>query len=452
MLIKKKLFTKILKISFLQYLKKPKGQLIYTIINDTQRLEYIFSNPFYMLFSDLFDLVWISIFLLIVDPIILALLITIAPLVYIASIKTGKVQKKVAENIQKIDADLTTNLEQTLSGFETIKAFNGEKYEEHNFFNKVNESFQNRIKAAKSLSFFYPLEGMLRVAGISIVVLYAIYKVNYGLIQIGMIAVLIDYSNRFYHPIRNIAQYYQTIQAGIVSAKRISDFFDMQEEQDLPREIVDHKEYLKDKIVFDNVSLTINDNKIIENFSFFCCTGDIVLIRVNSGCGKTSLLRILLGFYPIENDKIYLNGRDINSFDKHTLRENISYASQSVFLKNDSILNNIIYPDNKYHSVNEIHEILDTLNLNYKNVNEIIGEEGKNLSGGERGRIAFARALKKQAGIIILDEITAALDKKNEDLIIDALVKTKKDRRMIFIVSHSNNLNLLKIADKVIDF
>ena len=275
-LIKKKLFTKILKISFLQYLKKPKGQLIYTIINDTQRLEYIFSNPFYMLFSDLFDLVWISIFLLIVDPIILALLITIAPLVYIASIKTGKVQKKVAENIQKIDADLTTNLEQTLNGFETIKAFNGEKYEEHNFFNKVNESFQNRIKAAKSLSFFYPLEGMLRVAGISIVVLYAIYKVNYGLIQIGMIAVLIDYSNRFYHPIRNIAQYYQTIQAGIVSAKRISDFFDMQEEQDLPREIVDHKEYLKDKIVFDNVSLTINDNKIIENFSFFCCTGDIV--------------------------------------------------------------------------------------------------------------------------------------------------------------------------------
>ena len=178
----------------------------------------------------------------------------------------------------------------------------------------------------------------------------------------------------------------------------------------------------------------------------------IVLIRVNSGCGKTSLLRILLGFYPIENDKIYLNGRDINSFDKHTLRENISYASQSVFLKNDSILNNIIYPDNKYHSVNEIHEILDALNLNYKNVNEIIGEEGKNLSGGERGRIAFARALKKQAGIIILDEITAALDKKNEDLIIDALVKTKKDRRMIFIVSHSNNLNLLKIADKVIDF
>jgi len=452
--IRKKLFSKILKISFLQYLDKPKGQVIYTVMNDTQRLEYIFSNPFYTLFSDLFDLVWISIFLILIDPVIFGMLMITVPVLYIASIKTAKIQKKVVEKIQKIDADLTTKIEQTLSGYETIKAFNGEKYEETQFYNKANESFQYRKKGAKSLSLFFPVEGILRIIGVSIIILYAITKINYGIMQIGMIAVLVEYANKFYSPIKNITQYYQTIQAGIVSAKRINEFFNMQEEINTPIEMIDMKQqYPKNKMIFNNISLNINNQNIIDNFSFDCFQGDLILIKGNSGCGKTSLIRILMGFYPIEDKKIYINGRDINSFDKRTLREKISYASQHVFLQNDSILNNITYPQQQCCSKeNEIVNLLNKLNLSYKDTNEITGEEGRNLSGGERGRIAFARALMKKADILFLDEITAALDTENEDLVIEILKQIKEEGRTIFFISHSNNEKLLKIADKIINF
>jgi ABC-type multidrug transport system fused ATPase/permease subunit len=289
------------------------------------------------------------------------------------------------------------------------------------------------------------------VAGISIIVLYAIYKIKSGVMDVGMIAVLFQYANRFYSPIKNITQYYQTIQAGIVSAKRINDFFDLHNEENKAVNMPNEEYTKKEKIVFNNVSLDINNQPIINNFNLECSKGDLVLIKGHSGCGKTSLLRIILGFYPVENKKVYIYGRDINSFDKHTLREKLAYASQHVFLHNDSILNNVIYPEKQHcKKRDEITEILDGLNLSKKNIYEATGEEGKNLSGGERSRIAFARALIRDADIMVLDEITAGLDKENEDLIIETLSQIKGEKT-IFFVSHSNNQRLFEIADAVVE-
>lgn len=450
--IRKQLFTKILKLKFVKYIGIKKGDFIHVVMNDTQRLEYIFSSPFYTLFSDLFDLAWIAIFILLIDPIILLILILTVPILYFASIKTAKVQKQVVKEIQEIDAILTSKVEQTLSGYETIKAFNGEEYEEKIFYNKSEDSFKYRKKGAKSLAVFYPVEGVLRVIGTSIILLYAIYKIKVGNMTIGMITILFQYTSRFYSPIRNITQYYQTIQAGIVSIQRISDIFKIEEEHNISLSGCESYNNEDEKIIFKNLSIAINDKNIFSDFSFECSRGDLVLIKGASGSGKTSLLRVFLGFYPIKNDQVYILGRDINSFNKKSLRKQIAYASQNIFLHNDSILNNIIYPNEQGNTrKDELECILKKLNLGTKNVDDMVDEDGKSLSGGEKVRIGFARAIAKGADIMILDEITSGIDSKTENLIIDILNKMK-GYKTIFLVTHSNNQRLVKLADKVVNF
>jgi len=448
--IRQKLFSKSLKMSFMQYLDKPKGQIMHTIINDTQGLENIFSRPFYTMFSDIFDLVWISIFIILIDPLIFLILSLTLPLLYFVSIKTAKVQRQVAIDIQTSDAALTSNIEQTLSGYETVKALNGENYEETNFNSNAHASYLHRKKGVKSLSVFFPLEGTIRNTGFTAILLYTVTKVISGALQIGMLPILIDYVNKFYNPVRNIAQYYQTIQRGIVSADRIIDFFKLNEENTLStvqKPHIAHSDFL---ISAQNLSIYANGKMIVKNLNFKCKKGELILLRGESGCGKTSLLRAIMGLYPVENSQLFIMNNDINSLSKTELRKKISYASQNIFLHNTTLHENISYPDKEHLNSELIHKTLNDLHLEKFQPDYLVGEEGKNLSGGEKARVSFARALLRNTEILILDEATSALDESNASTIINILHKHKKEGKTIFFATHSNNKALLDFSDQII--
>jgi len=425
------LFAKCMRVDFVRQMQTDKGDTIYTLINSTRQLENIFSRPLYTMFSDIFDLIWITAFILYTAPAVMLILVCVLPFIWFFSLRTAKKQKLAADNVQISDSKLTSILEQSLSGYETVKAFRGENYENRLFGTTADDSFRHRLSAAKSLSMFFPVEGSLRVFGVSSALIYTVYKVVAGAMPLGMVSIVFDYSNKFYAPVRNISQYYQSIQRGLVSAKRITEYFELPEEADNDNFIDTTGDY----VVAENISLSLNGNVIFENLSFSCKRGDLIHLKGISGSGKSSLLRVLLGFYPLSGGKLTVFGRDINEYPKKQLRNMFAYAPQTAFLHNVCLAENVAYPDGG----DDCSDIICRLNLDGLDALATAGENGNRFSGGERSRVGFARAVAKNADIIILDEVTASLDSENTAVVHEIIGELKQQGKIIFYVSHGES-------------
>ncbi|MGE4266272.1 MAG: ABC transporter ATP-binding protein [Deferribacterales bacterium] len=430
--IRVNLFAKCMRVDFVRQMQTDKGDTIYTLINSTRQLENIFSRPLYTMFSDIFDLIWITAFILYTAPAVMLILVCVLPFIWFFSLRTAKKQKLAADNVQISDSKLTSILEQSLSGYETIKAFRGESYENRLFGTTADDSFCHRLSAAKSLSMFFPVEGSLRVFGVSSALIYTVYKVVAGAMPLGMVSIVFDYSNKFYAPVRNISQYYQSIQRGLVSAKRITEYFELPEEADNNNFI----DTTGDCVVAENISLSLNGTVIFENLSFNCKRGDLIHLKGISGSGKSSLLRVLLGFYPLRGGKLTVFGRDINEYPKKQLRNIFAYAPQTAFLHNVCLAENVAYPDGDV----DCADIICRLNLDGLDALTSAGENGNRFSGGERSRVGFARAVAKNADIIILDEVTASLDSENTAVVHEIISELKQQGKIIFYVSHDERV------------
>ncbi|MEQ4617670.1 MAG: ABC transporter ATP-binding protein [Corticimicrobacter sp.] len=446
------LYAKLSRINYHEYMTLTKGQAVNTVMNDTSRLSLIFERPFYTILSDSFDLIWIAVFLSMIDINILLILLCAVPIIYIASIKTGKAQKNIADSIRSVDIRLTEKVEQTVSGYEVIKSLNAESTEVKKFERELKSSLALRIRGAKNLSLFFPIEGCLRAVAITAVGTYISLKVGESALSVGMIAVGILYSNKFFSPIRNISQYYQAIQKGLISAEKIIDFLALPEES-LHAPGTQGSAMRQDRVqalVVKNLTFSTRDKDIFSGLSFACHSGQFILIKGRSGAGKTSLFRILLGFHDIPDGCISINQHDINTYDRQQLRSMIAYVSQKPFIHNDTVAHNICYPETDAQAT-QLHEIMALLNLTHLESPLIHCEEGKNLSGGEMARISFARALLRKPGILLLDETIASLDKENTACILKSIEKINKNGTLVLMATHSNSTELLGMADAVIN-
>lgn len=379
---------------------------------------------------------------------IFMILLIVMPFIYIFSIKTAKIQKRTSSISQEADSKMTVAAEQLLSGYETIKSFNAEKTECERFDKLSEISYNNRKIGIKSLSIFMPIEGCLRTIGICLVLLYAIRQINLGLLEVGMIVVFSDYSYRFYNPVRNVFNYLQTIQKSIVSIEKILQFLEIEDEKE-KNIAIKNQNNINHPISVRNLKIKIDDKVLISNISFVCNKNELIQIRGQSGSGKTSIVRALIGLYKVDDGMIFIHGKDINSYSNIELRNIISYCGQYVFLHNDTVLKNIFYPDCGYDT-NRVLPYLKKLNLDHMDNDELIGDGGNKLSGGEKLRVAFLRAILKNSKILILDETTSSLDTDNEDIIIETLKGLKEDGWTIIFCTHSTNDKLNRITDQTI--
>ncbi|QNO15559.1 ABC transporter ATP-binding protein [Alkalicella caledoniensis] len=452
--LRKQIYSKILSLEYSVFNKKSKGELIHITMNETQKLDFIFSQALFTVFSDIFDLMWISIILFFTDWKLVLILASIVPFIYYASIVTAKIQKKIFSDISKIDSKITSKIESTYNGLESIKAYCSEDLEMDKFSKLTSESLVKKKKSAAILSFYFPTEGVLRLIGTSFLLFYCFYQIQNGLIEIGFITVMLNYSNKFYNPIQNTSKYYQSIQAGLVSSKRILEVLSLTEERKEKKLDFYHTNTPTNEIIFTNINLSIDDKEVFSDLSFKCSKGDIILVKGKSGAGKSTFLKMMLKFYPVEDNKIKIFGLDINSFDTKKLRSIITYSSQNIFLTNESIYSNIEYPsisrsNQLFRSKETIGKFIDQLSIK-KPLDFTVFEGGSNISGGEKKRIDFARAYIKEAEIFLFDEPTAGLDIDNESIILKK-IKELKGKSTVFIVTHSESALAYEIADRVIE-
>ena len=280
------------------------------------------------------------------------------------------------------------------------------------------------------LSLFFPIEGLLRFSALSIAVLLYFQDVT-NITGTALVA-LIAFGLRFFSPISNFNKYYHSFQSGLASAERILSAMD-----------ISHREHaeLAEAVTFSDINSIevdkvriFHDNENIQYPNIYINKGDKIHLKGVSGRGKSLLAKCLLGFVEFLGE-IRINGKIMSNSDLIALRKSITYVSQDPFILKASLVDNIIYSLDKKPELNEIRSIIKVLNIECLTKKNQIQSE--TLSGGEKKRIALARALLSSKDIILLDEVNSNLD-SNSKFIVERLIGSHFLNKIIIIISHSN--------------
>lgn len=440
-------YNHILLLPYTYFKNKSTGEII-SRIND---LSYVRNVLIKLILTCLIDLV-----LVIVTS---CILINISYLLFIVSLITilsyliitiicSRIFKKYINDNQEKGAEINSYLVQSFSTYDSIKGTNSEL----SHINKFKDKYKYLINSIFKFHNFYCLYNNIKeiINSLVIIILIGIGTklVMDNVITLGQLITFNSLLIYYYEPIKNILALEPDIKTAINSIRRINTILNVEEE----KRNFDDKKILEGDIIFNNIDYSYDGyNKILSNISFKIKKGEKVLIKGESGIGKSTLLKLLLKYYKVENSKIYINDIDINDYSIDSLRNSISYISQSELLNNDTVYNNVVYNNNYniklYNQACAISKIDKIESIKKQGHTLLIEENGFNISGGERQRIILARHILLNRNILIIDEGTSAMDSNLEREVLKELFKFYKNKTIIHISHHNENMDLY---DKVI--
>ena len=379
-------------------------------------------------------------------------IVVVLPVLGIPLAQFARKLRKASKDSMVQISEIYTSLQEMLSGFTVIKSFCREKHEEKRFAvnNKDYYNVQQRIVRVDART--TPVMEVLSMTGVSIVLWFGGKDVINGAWTLGDFTAFILAVQQMYQPIKNFSQLNSTIQQAVSASERV---FEILDEENKIFNLPDAKNidvFSKD-IVYKNVSFEYEQNKsILKNINIDIKKGQTVAFVGSSGSGKSTIANLLLRFYDVNSGEILVDGTNIKNLTLESLRDKIGVVSQDVFLFNDTVKYNIAYGkldagdeeiENAAKAANA-HKFISAMPDGY---NTLIGERGMKLSGGEKQRIAIARAMLKNPPILVLDEATSALDSESEKLVQEAIETLMKNRTVILI---AHRLSTVKNADQII--
>jgi len=378
--------------------------------------------------------------------------IFVIPFALIPVSTVGKKLRHLGRKGQEIIADITSTMLESFSGIKIVRAFGLEKIEERKLDKHNHEFLENMRKNVKYTELTSPLMEVLGVLGGSAVLWYGGSQVLSGEVTQGTFFAFILGMFMMYDPMRILFKTYTDVQRAIAASERVYSILD--EEPEKMREGKMNLTGFQHQIEYKNVSFKYpsRDTMVLKNINLTIKKSDVLAIVGMSGAGKSTLADLLFKFFIVTEGEILIDGENINDLNSHSLRSNIALVTQETFLFNDTILANIQFgrPDATREEVLEaakaahVDIFVQQLDDNYDTV---IGERGVMLSGGQRQRIAIARAIFRNAPILVLDEATSALDSESEKLVQDALHRLM-EHRTTFVIAH--RLSTIKTADRII--
>ena len=367
-------------------------------------------------------------------------LMFLAPAIMIPMVAIMRKRRKLSRQSFGIANNVSQQLNQTLHGIKTIQAFAAEEREEKNFARVLNSSVINAYKSTQANALRSPLMEFMISIGLCIAMIMGGHFISSGAITTGDFTAFLLALTAAYKPAKSITGTGDTLQHGLLAAEILFEFLDSKPDiTDAP----DARELTAKNmsVGFHDVSFAYNLNEpVIKNLNLNVPAGKVCALVGPSGGGKTTLFNLLERFYDPQLGKITVNKTDIRKYTLKSLRQNIAEVSQSVFLFNGSIEDNIKYgnPDATHEMVVAAARAANAdgfINEFPDGYNTSVGEGGGMLSGGQKQRIAIARAILKDAPILLLDEATSALDTESEKLIQSAL-KELMQGRTTFVIAH----------------
>jgi len=433
------------------FTRNPTGILMSRITNDVGLIQGAVSEAVTSLLKDSFTLVCLVFVIFYRDWQLAIVAMVVFPLTIYPIAKFGEKMRKIATSTQVTMGSLTTLLHETISGTRIVKAFGMEDYENKRFGKENERLFKLTMKSVSVRAISSPFMEFLGGIGIAAIVLYGGYQVIKGASTPGTFFSFLTALIMLYEPVKRLTNVNNTIQQGIAAAIRVFDVMDI-----VP-EIKDKKDAvvlppISSNIDIRNVSFSYEDAPVLKNINLGIKAGEAVAFVGMSGGGKTTLVNLIPRFYDVTEGKIFMDGRDIRDVTLKSLRDQIGIVTQQTILFNDTVRNNIAYGDIG-KSDEDIIEAAKAANAHDFIVNmpdgydTVIGEQGAKLSGGERQRISIARALLKDAPILILDEATSSLDTEAEIEVQDALETLMKGRTTLVI---AHRLSTIRNADRIL--
>lgn len=380
------------------------------------------------------------------------IMFSVIPFIVLFTFLSKKKMRRAMRASRLKMSEINSTLENSLTGIRETKAYVAEE-QEIGKFNRVNEMFaHHRSEAMFSLGFFDSIMQFLSDLLYLVIIFVGGIFLFKGMIDAGEFTAFVLYISMFLNPIHRFVALFEQLQEGMSGFTRFCDILDEPEEvDDGSVEITD----VKGEILFDNVSFSYSADEgssVISELNLHVEAGKTLALVGPSGGGKTTLCNLIPRFYDVTSGSISLDGRDIRDVTLKSLRKNIGIVSQTVFLFDGTIRENIAYgagdvSDEELISAAKkanIHDFISTLPAGYDTE---VGERGVRLSGGQRQRIAIARVFLKNPRLLILDEATSALDNATEMQIQESLSELSKGRTVI-VVAH--RLSTVKNADEIV--
>lgn len=427
--------------------KRDLADLAETMMNDMNLYETIFSHAVPHIYSTAISTGVIALMLIIYNPKLAFAALWVIPISLLIIFLSRKSQKKVVQNWIDDNRKVFDDLQEKIEQIEQIKSYNLEEQMLKDFFKKLNMSTKQKTKGEIVAGTLTGIATAILKLGIISVAVVGVNMLIAGEINILVYIAFLMMTTSIYLPIEGIITFMSMIVMLDAVVGRIKEIKTMPiQEGKKQMEITNYD------IEFKDVYFGYDNYSVINGVSFIAKQGEITALIGSSGSGKTTVAKLAARFWDIDRGKILIGGKDISEVDPETLLKNFSIVFQDVILFNTSIKDNIKIgkknaTDEEITRAAKIARCDDFINKMPEGIDTIIGENGQRLSGGERQRISIARAILKDAPIILLDEATAFLDVENESLIQEALSELIKEKTVIVI---AHRLRTIRNADKIV--
>ena len=447
-----KIFNHIHKQSLTFFNTMPTGTLMSRIISDVTLLQQAVSNALVGVVRDFFQVVFLLGVVFYMNWQLAMISFVVLPMAALPIVKFGRLFRKLSTSTQEEVANISNILHETITGHRIVKAFTKEQYEGNRFFNQVRNLFSLTIKDAKYRCIQHPLMELIGGLAIAVIIWFGGIGVIHGDSTPGTFFAFLTALIAAYEPVKGVTRVNSTIQQGLAAATRVFSILDMEPEIQDKANARQLPVFTTD-IEFKNLNFSYKDGtEVLNNINLKVPVGEALAIVGPSGAGKTTLTNLIPRFLEVTEGSILIGGIDIRDVTMNSLRNQIAMVTQQTILFNDTVRNNIAYGDHAasedaifqaakaahaYDFIQDLPDGFDTL----------IGESGARLSGGQRQRISIARAILKDAPVLILDEATSSLDTESEREVQKALENLIKDRTT-FVIAH--RLSTIKNAARII--
>jgi subfamily B ATP-binding cassette protein MsbA len=439
-------------VSFFQ--KHATGKLLSTLINDIERVQYAMSSVLSEFLQQFFTLIFtIGVVIHFGGKLAWALLIFV-PVVIGSIRRIGRDVRQTTRKGQDRLAEIQNILHETITGNRIVKAFNMEFWELLRFRDAAKRLFKANLRSVRAQAISSPLMDSIGAIAIALLLLVGRGQIQSGKMTEGAFFAFIVALFKLYDPVRRFALFYNNFQQALGASSAIFTFMDDQDEL-----VEKHRAYtlkgFNNSIRLENVGFAYRneegEKEVLHDINLEIHRGEVVALVGPSGAGKSTLVNLIPRFFDVTSGRILIDGHDLRDVSMRSLRDQIGKVTQETILFNDTVRNNIAYgqPDVPIHRVQAAakaalaHDFIMRLPDGY---DTLIGEKGFRLSGGERQRLAIARALVKDAPILILDEATSALDTESESLVQAALSNLMAGRTVVVI---AHRLSTVRRATRI---
>ena len=452
------LYNSVLRRSAEFFQKHPTGALISTIINDIERVQYAMSSVLAEFLQQFFTFVFTAIAVVILGRELAWVLVLFVPFIIFSAVRIGRRVRTTTRRGQDQLADVQNILHETITGNRIVKAFGMESWEVARFRRAAQQLFRANLRSVAAAAISSPLMDIFGAVAIALLLLLGRGRIAHNDFTLGAFVTFVAAVIALYNPVRKFAVFNNSFQQALGASSQLFQFIEAEDDvtdksgaKRLPR--------FSGSVQFEGVSFSYqgddggaSSREILRGIDLEVRRGEIVAFVGSSGAGKSTLVHLIPRFFDVTAGRLLIDGHDVRDVTLASLREQVGIVTQDTILFNDTVRNNIAYgqphvPMKTVEAAARAALAHDFIRALPKGYDTSIGERGVRLSGGERQRIAIARALLKNAPILILDEATSALDSESESLVQSALHNLMQGRT-VFVIAH--RLSTIRRANRIV--